>query len=116
MKPKPKTSKPTRFLAALIVVGALILAAPSARAHDCIPIEIREYATFIRIRCSNTYGSNVDYWAVSKSDKGQAARFLAFVTLAQQTGNKFYVGYTTTNVSGCNTSNCLTPTAFGIKK
>lgn len=115
MKPKPKNRKVT-LLAALLLIGTIALEPRLLQAHDCIPIEIREYVTFIRIRCSNTYGSNVDYWAVSKSDKGQAARFLAFVTLAQQTGNKFYVGYTTTNVSGCNTSNCLTPTAFGIKK
>jgi hypothetical protein len=107
-------------------VFALALAAvPSvARADawfECQAIGVYENNNRVSVLCSNTLianGDDVVYFAISNSDAAKAARFVSMAATAVASGQIFSVyapTLSTTNISGCQASNCRTPTSWGLK-
>jgi len=113
----------TKFaLAAALFCG--IGAAPSAAFADgwfsCEPSEVLAFSNRVHVRCDNTWAagsSSIRYIAVGVSDADAAARFVSLANAALLS-NKFFRVYlltsSTTNTSGCGSSDCRTPTAYGV--
>lgn len=115
------------FLLKLILAAAAVFAVAtplSARADTyfyCEANEVFELSNRIHVRCSNTItldGDTVRWIAIAKTDADKANRFSSFATAAILSGKSFRVllpEASTTNVSGCLTSDCRTPVAFGLR-
>lgn len=116
----------TRMFTALFVAsfaGAIILLPAAAKADSwfsCQPTEVIELSNRIHVRCSNTITAGTDvvrYLAVGKTDTNAAARFISLANAALLSGKIFRVIVPTssaTNIAGCLTTDCRTPTTFGV--
>jgi hypothetical protein len=89
---------------------------------DCLPTAVAEYSNRVHVRCSNTWaagGDTIEFIAIDKTDDAETARFVAMGNAALLGKKKFSVYLltsSTSNVSGCLSTNCRTPTSFGVKE
>lgn len=112
------------FIAAM-GLAALLVSPLEARADgyfSCTPDNVIEFAGRVHVHCTNTWAAGADtisYIAIDKTDTAKLARFVSFAQGAVLAKKTFYVYLLTssaTNVSGCQTSNCRTPTVFGLSE
>lgn len=121
---KTLTSKIGMVMVAFGIMIGTLSAAPSIASADtffaCTVVNVFEYSNRVHARCSNSItlnGNTVRYIAISNSDGNKAARFTAQATSAFLSGKKFIADLptaSTTNTSGCASSDCRTPSSFGI--
>lgn len=112
------TNKGSKLLTAAALCAAILLAPAISDAYTCYPTEVIEYSNRVHIRCSyssSISGDAIWYWAVSKDDMSQVHRFISMANTALVTGKSMYVLPSASNASGCITSNCRTPLAFGLQ-
>jgi hypothetical protein len=108
------------LISAFFALG-LIPAQAMAGWFACEPNEVMELGNRIHVRCSNTVtldGDTVRYIAIGKSDDARSARFVSMGNAALLSGKTFIVHIpwsSDSNTAGCATSNCRSPTAFGVK-
>jgi len=111
------------FLAVVVVIAVVVFlhpaqpaAAAPAPAPDvplanfmCTPIESGVFSNRVHIRCSNTPGSGIYFFAVSNSDSGLASRYLSIFTTGVATGKSvevFYDPAASGAAWGCGYANC----------
>ena len=111
-------------LVTAILFAGLSLAPTEAKADKwwtCNVSEVMELGSRIHVRCSNSTSMGSDtirYIAVADSPADDASRFTALGNAALMSGKEFRVYIKTsssTNVSGCASSDCRTPTAYGVR-
>lgn len=82
--------------------------APNA-VFTCAVTESGVFYNRVHVRCSNTPGGGIYWFAVSNSDSGLASRYLSLFTTAVATGksiNIFYDPAASGAAWGCNLSDC----------
>jgi len=114
---KIKEIIPTTLLTFIILT-----ASANAAEFACQADEIVEFGARIHVRCANSYelasGDDIRYIAIGKDDIAKANRFTSLGTTAVVSGYIFYVKMpeeSDSNVPGCQTNDCRTPSAFGIR-
>jgi hypothetical protein len=86
-------------------------AAPSApnSYFICSPANAAVFSNRVHIKCSNTPGSGVYYFAAATNDSAGASRYLSLITTALVTGKQVEVWYDPAgdgSAWGCGTGDC----------
>jgi len=117
-------------LSSLFVLSALVLGASSiapSQAHaawfSCNPDEVAEVGgNRVHVRCATNIavasGVSIRYIAISNSNVGAAARFVSIATSALLSGKTFRADLpssSSTNVTGCASSDCRTPAGIAVQ-
>ena len=115
--------KSAAFVLALAAVGAFDpLEARADGTFECLPTSVAEFSNRVHVRCSNTFAAGADvveYIAIDKTDDAKTTRFVSMGNAALLGKKKFSVYLLTSsasNVSGCLSTNCRTPTSFSVKE
>ena len=88
----------------------------------CVPTEVMELPNRIHVKCSNAHaigGQRIRYVAIGKSDLRKTHRFINFAGAAMTSEHVFKVDIPSSsdsNVGGCKSNDCRTPTAFGVSR
>jgi hypothetical protein len=124
MKTTIITKLSSLFVLSALVLGASGLAPNQAHAawFSCNPDEVAEVGgNRIHVRCQSNMsvgGASIRFIAISNSNSGIAARFVAIANAALLSGKTFRADLpssSATNVSGCGTGDCRTPVSIAVQ-
>ncbi len=109
------------FVATVITSTLAMSSVAQAAWFSCEPREVLELSNRAHVECRNSFnanGSNIRYIAINKNSSSTLDRFVKLATAALLSNKYFRVSISTSsssNVSGCVSSNCRTPTSFGVR-
>jgi len=97
------------------------IVAQSAGWFSCEVEEIMEFQTRVHVKCTNSInilGNNISFLAIDKSDPDELERFVSYATTALALSYYFrvWVPNAASAMGNCQSTNCRTPTSFGVRR